>query len=161
MIIDELYNLNLISIRALNVCRKNKILSLNDLIEFYSKFNTFIFLSNLSELNNTELIEFCENYFKENCLNSNEFNQNILNIYYSLNIDQRENFDEHYNMLFSKLSFKTLTYFKSNDIILSVEGIINFIFKGNIFLQNIKSKKVEKDIFDLRTSIIIYLNSSI
>ncbi len=159
MNIDELYNSNIISLRTVNVCKKNKLLCEEKIIEFYLKFNTFIYLTNISEENNIELIDFCENHFKKNNLNINEFNLNILNIYFNLNTLEKENFEKQYNYLISNLSFKCITFFNTNNIILNINEVINFIFKSNIFKQKIKSKKVLKELFDLRISIIIYLKS--
>jgi len=69
MLIKKLLKLNLISVRCYNICRFNDLFSINDLINFYNKHQSFFKLRNCGVNSNKELTEIYQKYNKENYLN--------------------------------------------------------------------------------------------
>jgi hypothetical protein len=61
-LIDDLFKLEKLSVRAINVCKYNSILSLFALLKYYSENNSFTTLRNCGLKTNYELIEFCKKY---------------------------------------------------------------------------------------------------
>jgi hypothetical protein len=161
MTIDELYNKNELSLRTCNSCKKNKINTLDKILNYYNNFNTFIFLKNISDQNNFELLNFCEKYFENNNIDINEYNNKISFIYNELTIDEKKLFQEHFNDVINRLSFKSKLFLENNNIDFNVENISKYLFNKNIFREQIESKKVLMEIFELKLSMKIYLTSNI
>ena len=65
MTLDELFDLENISVRALNVCYGRGLRSLSDILKFFKEQNTFIHLRNCGNKSNKELIAFCLKYIDQ------------------------------------------------------------------------------------------------
>lgn len=62
MTIEEIFKKKEISVRSYNVCYYNKLLTLNDIKEFYNKNKSFEKLKNCGRKTNEELIDICNKY---------------------------------------------------------------------------------------------------
>lgn len=79
MTLDELFELENISVRALNVCYGRGLRSLSDILNFFKEHNTFIHLRNCGNKSNNKLIEFCLKYIDQEDDYSNKGNYNSNN----------------------------------------------------------------------------------
>lgn len=64
MTIEKIYNSNEISVRSLNLCRNNDLNSVTDLLDYFSKYNSFLDLRNCGRKSDEELTAVCKKYKK-------------------------------------------------------------------------------------------------
>lgn len=60
--LDDLEKADWISVRAINVCRNNRLIGLNDIISFYRKHGSFKNLENCGDKTEKELSEICKKF---------------------------------------------------------------------------------------------------
>jgi hypothetical protein len=158
MTIDELYFKNKLSLRTCNICKKKKIISLEKILDYYYNFNTFIFINGVSEFSNLELINLCENHLKSIGKDLNEHNVKIILFFESLSNEEKIEFNNYFAEKINLLSFKSKSFLK-NKVQLTASDMLYFLFDKNIFKENIESKKVLSELYQLRISLKFYLSS--
>lgn len=125
---NQLFRLNLISIRVLNVCKKVKVNNLIDLHNYIEKHDNFLKIQGCGNKANQDLLAIYNDY----CLKNVEF-ENIENkVIYPVNKNQEIQIE-----LFFKTKIDSLS-------IRSRNGILNF-FKGYPLFNSIKYYLIDND----------------
>lgn len=127
MKIEELYQNEKISARALTICKNNSIESLNELIEYFIKNKSFLRFRNCGKKSNNELIEICNSYKKEYSSQENPLNK----ITSELTNTQEETINNFIN-----LNTNNLTQRSKNALMFYLDNNLHFInFVNKILLQ--------------------------
>ena len=62
--LEELSEIESLSIRSLNVCKWSRLNDLNSILDYYQEYGDFLRLRNCGQISNQELIEVCNKYGK-------------------------------------------------------------------------------------------------
>ncbi|MGA9213211.1 MAG: hypothetical protein WBY99_11000, partial [Kaistella sp.] len=91
MTVEEIYDIEDISVRSLNLCKYNGFNSIDDLIDYYMIHRSFLKLRNCGRRSDEELIQVCIKYKAlRNCETQNNPKPSYANIILNLNRLQRD-----------------------------------------------------------------------
>lgn len=146
MTIYEIFKKNEISHRSFNICKRCKIFTINDLIQFYNKNKTFIDLRNCGIQSNHELISICERYSK-NDQNQNKFSEK--EAIFNFNRDQREVINSFIFANTESLSVRSknaITKYLKNG--LRINNFVEKVFNSKTFdlrqIKNVGAKSIQE-----------------
>jgi hypothetical protein len=145
MTIEEIYSVEDITVRSLNVCKHNDLKDLHAILKHYNKFRTFENIRNCGSKSNKELIELCLKYIEIENLTENQMllKSIILDLPRS-HIDLIDNFIEiHFNNLSNRTKNALTNFLKGNFKLRNISERIltNATFNANK-IQNIGSKSI-------------------
>lgn len=143
---------NILSVRAYNVCKKNHLSSIPEMMEYYKKYGTFRNLPHCGQKSNKELIEFCEDIktLEEPLVEKTMIcDTSILKKLEESDVDAINRYIENETKVLSQRSTNAIVDFLSNRM--SLEGFCENIF-GNPDFQVMKLHNIGKSSIDEITS---------
>lgn len=191
MKIEEIYNNDEISVRSLNLCRYNKLNSIEELLIYYRKHHSFLKLRNCGRKSDEELIEVCEKYqliivenidkkenievsFEEIISNLNRLQREVINRFIEINVNglsvrSKNALDRYLNgnfkinsLLEKKVFCKSFIFNNIHNIgASSIQEIKTCIATVNDFIHDVSKTDEEKDLIYLKNKFLLQANFSI
>jgi len=156
--IEELADIDWLSVRAINICQKFDLLTLNQILAFYHQNGSFMKLRNCGKKTEIELTELCEKY-KEQSIPFVLGKGDPYVIINELNPLKRSTLNRHIEYLISNLSVRAENGIRNISKSGSLKEILEKIYEpGYQFkkIQNIGDKSIEELInFKLKISSFI------
>jgi hypothetical protein len=157
--IEELADIDWLSVRAINICQKFGLLTLNQILAFYHENGSFLKLRNCGQKTEDELIELCEKYKEQ----SVPFVSGKLDPYViinELNPLKRATLNRHIEYLMSNLSVRAVKGIRNISESGSLKEILEMIYDPNFQFnkfQNIGNKTIE-ELLNFKLKISYFLN---
>lgn len=169
MVVSEICLSKILSTRTYNLCTKNCLANLDDIMKYYEINNNFYHLENFGRRSNNELVDLCVKYMNTDYRESLLKNDKIIfsNIISELSENKKNIINNYIGKLFNELSVRSqngLNYFLEKKI--NVININSKVLSSNNFnfnlIQNIGAKSsIELDAFFQKIkNIITEINNS-
>jgi hypothetical protein len=149
ILLEELIDNECLSVRSINICKDTGLISLNRILEFYSKKGSFMNIRNCGAKTERELIEICEKYLATNSDNSEaqEQTESFLEAINSLSPFQKATLNRHFEYLVSNLNVRSYNGLVRIHESLNPKDIFEKIFSKSFNfrdIRNIGNKSVEE-----------------
>lgn len=183
MTIDEIYNNQEIKVRSYNVCIRNGLNTITELIEYYLKHHNFYELRNCGQWTNEELIRICNKYqtfteknekseninlIDEILSNLNRVQRNVINNFISINTNNlsvrgRNALSNFLNGDFNIRNFSDKILLNKNFTLSTIDNIgektipelENYIDRVKDFIFKINETTSEKQLITLKNNFLI------
>jgi hypothetical protein len=142
MTLNQIFENDILSVRAYNVCGGNNLYNLDLILDYYSKKFTFKKLRNCGDRTNRELIEFCKNHLGEisETKSTKQKSVSFLELTSTLSRKQREVINSFILMNTSSLSIRSQNAVKRHlQNNLKIKNFSRKIFDSNLDVRNMKN----------------------
>ena len=162
ILLEELIDNEWLSVRSINICKDAGLISLNRILDFYSKKGSFMTIRNCGAKTDKELIEICKKYLASNPVNSEvkEQTESFLETINSLTPFQKATLNRHFEYLVSNLNVRSYNGLASIQESLNPKDVFEKIFSEQFNfkkIRNIGNKSVE-ELEKLKLELIRFVN---
>ncbi len=162
ILLEELIEIEWLSVRSINICKDAGLISLNRILDFYSKKGSFMSIRNCGTKTDQELIEICEKYLAGNPVNIevNKQTESFLETINSLSPFQKATLNRHFEHLVSNLNVRSYNGLANIQDSLNPKDIFEKIFSERFNfkdIRNIGNKSVE-ELEKLKLELIRFVN---
>lgn len=162
ILLEELIDNEWLSVRSINICKDAGLISLNRILDFYSKKGSFMTIRNCGAKTDKELIEICKKYLTSNPVNSEakEQTESFLETINSLTPFQKATLNRHFEYLVSNLNVRSYNGLASIQESLNPKDVFEKIFSERFnfkSIRNIGNKSVE-ELEKLKLELIRFVN---
>ena len=161
--LEDLEKAGWISNRVFNICKKNNLKGLNDIITFYRKYGSFKHLENCGDKTEKELSEICEkfsNHSLDVIIEEVREQEDVKKIFRRLTNDEIELTNKHIEYLIFKLSVRAKNGLQRLfDGTPQAHELIDKIFSSNFSFQTIRNigEKTVRDLDNFKESFFDFL----
>lgn len=158
--LKELAYRDWLSVRAVNICEKCGLLTLNQILSFYQKHSSFMKLQNCGKKTETELTDLCDKYKEFNIVIEVKDYENTFGINNELNPLKRSTLNRHIEYLISNLNVRAQNGIKNISSTSSIKEILETIFEPTFHfkkLLNIGDRTID-ELKSFKIAITNFLN---
>ncbi len=162
ILLEELIDNEWLSVRSINICKDAGLISLNRILDFYSKKGSFMTIRNCGAKTDKELIEICKKYLASNPVISEakEQTESFLETINSLTPFQKATLNRHFEYLVSNLNVRSYNGLASIQESLNPKDIFEKIFSERFNFKNIRNigNKSVEELEKLKLELIRFVN---
>ncbi len=162
ILLEELIDKEWLSVRSINICKDAGLISLNRILDFYSKKGSFMSIRNCGAKTDKELIEICKKYLASNPVISEakEQTESFLETINSLTPFQKATLNRHFEYLVSNLNVRSYNGLASIQESLNPKDIFEKIFSERFNFKNIRNigNKSVEELEKLKLELIRFVN---
>jgi hypothetical protein len=162
ILLEELIDNEWLSVRSINICKVAGLISLNRILDFYSKKGSFMTIRNCGAKTDKELIEICKKYLASNPVNSEakEQTESFLETINSLTPFQKATLNRHFEYLVSNLNVRSYNGLASIQEPLNPKDVFEKIFSERFSFKNIRNigNKSVEELEKLKLELIRFVN---
>lgn len=162
ILLEELIDKEWLSVRSINICKDAGLISLNRILDFYSKKGSFMTIRNCGAKTDKELIEICKKYLASNPVVSEakEQTESFLETINSLTPFQKATLNRHFEYLVSNLNVRSYNGLASIQESLNPKDIFEKIFSERFNFKNIRNigNKSVEELEKLKLELIRFVN---
>lgn len=161
ILLEELIDKEWLSVRSINICKDAGLISLNRILDFYSKKGSFMTIRNCGAKTDKELIEICKKYLTSIPVNGDsEQTESFLETINSLTPFQKATLNRHFEYLLSNLNVRSYNGLASIQESLNPKDIFEKIFSERFNFKNIRNigNKSVEELEKLKLELIRFVN---
>ena len=161
ILLEELIDKEWLSVRSINICKDAGLISLNRILDFYSKKGSFMTIRNCGAKTDKELIEICKKYLVSIPVNGDtEQTESFLDTINSLTPFQKATLNRHFEYLLSNLNIRSYNGLSSIQESLNPKDIFEKIFSERFNFKNIRNigNKSVEELEKLKLELIRFVN---